>query len=492
MKANKAIAAYKRLRKQSLWQLLASDNGHIVIGLLQSHLYDDERKLPASILHERIGRELEELRGQGENLPQTAQGYIAGWLSAGYIERRFPVGATEEEYELSSSTVEVIRFISAIEKPHSAATESRLALVIQALLKLVKDTDTDKAQRISRLEQEKERITKEIENIEKGQMRVLSAESALEQAREIISLADELTGDFRRVRDQFDQLNRRLREQLMDEDGNRGEVLSSLFAGMDLIADSEAGRTFQAFWRLLTDPEQSATLDETLENVMTREFINQLDLKDRRSLLRMTQNLLDQGGTVHEVMQTFARSLKNFVQSREYLEQRRLKQLLNEAQRTALALKDKLKSTDELKYTLILTSSRIRSLSQWALYDPSHRILPDGMRDGDTPDINMESIAELVAQSEIDFRTLKENVRSVLETCSQASICDILEKHPATQGLGSIVGLVSLGSRYGYKTEEQETVSWAGPADAENNNQQVRSAQIPKIYFLREQLNEFV
>jgi len=485
MKANKAIAAYNRLRDQPLWRLLASDKGYIVIGLLQSHLYDGERNLPASIFHERIGRELEALRAQGENLPQTAQGYIAGWLADGYIERRFPAGATEEEYELSSATVEVIRFVSAIENPHSAATESRLALVIQALVELAKDTDTDKAQRINRLKQEQERITKEIETIQKGEMRVLPAESALERVREIISLSDELTGDFRRVRDQFDLLNRSLRERLMDDEGNRGEVLNSLFAGMDLIADSEAGRTFSAFWRLLTDPEQSTNLDDALENVMSREFIKQLSFKDRLALLRMTRNLLDQGGTVHEVMQTFARSLKNFVQSREYLEQRRLNQLLNEAQRTALTLKDKLKSTDDLKYTLVLTSSRLRSLSQWVLFDPSLKVLPDGMRDGDTTDIDMDFIAELVAQSEIDFRTLKENIRNVLETRSQATIYDILEKYPAAQGLGSVIGLISLGSRHGCKTENHETVSWIG------SDQQMRSAQIPQIYFLREQTDEF-
>lgn len=73
MKADKTIATYRRMRRQSLWRLLASDNGPTVIGLLQTHLYENERGLPASIFHERIGRDLEELRAQGEDFPQTAQ-----------------------------------------------------------------------------------------------------------------------------------------------------------------------------------------------------------------------------------------------------------------------------------------------------------------------------------------------------------------------------------------------------------------------------------
>ena len=485
MKADKVIAIYRRMRKEPLWRLLASANGPFVIGLLQSHLYESERSLPASILHERIGRDLEVLRAQGEDFPQTAQAYIAGWLAEGYLERRFPAGANEEEYELSTAAVEAIRFLSSLEQPHSAATESRLALVIQALVKLAEDTDTDQARRIERLEAEKTRIEKEIEDIQDGRMRVIPYPSALEQIREIISLADELTGDFRRVRDQFDQINRKLREQLIDNEGSRGGVLDSVFAGYDQIDESEAGKTFTAFWRLLTDPEQSAVFDEALENIMRREFFNQLELKDRRFLRRMTGNLLEQGGMVHNVQQDLARSLKHFVQSREYLEQRRLNQILKDAQRAAKAIKDEVKTTVTIK-DLVLTSSSIRSFSQWVLYDPATQALPSGMYDGDIPDIDFNSVAELIVQSEIDFRSLKANVREVVEKLSQASIYDVLEHYPAAQGLGSVIGLITLGSRYGIKSENNETVSWVG------NDSQQRSAKIPKIFFLRERMNELV
>jgi len=486
VKADKHIATYRRMRNQPLWRLLASGNGPTVIALLQSHLYENERSLPASILFERLMRDLEELRAQGDEFPQTAQAYVANWLSDGYLERRFPLGASEEEYELSTATVEAIRFLSAIADPHSAATESRLSLVIQALADLAEDTDADKQRRIGRLKAEQTRIDREIEAIQKGQIRVLPRDSALERTREIISLADDLTGDFRRVRDQFEQLNRNLRERIMDSEGNRGEVLDSLFAGIDLIVESEAGRTFSAFWRLLTDPEQAAMLEESLDSVMSREFVGELDLRERRFLLRLTRNLLEQGGAVHEVLQTFARSLKHFVQSREYLEQRRVNQLLNEAQRAALEIKDEVKATESLEHSLELTSSRLRSLSQWVLYDPLLQVAPEGMREGELPPIDLDSVSDLVAQSEIDFRTLKEHVGSLLEEREQASIGDVLERFPATQGLGSVVGLLALGSRHGIKGDSVEAVSWVGEDD------QRRRARIPKIYFLRDRFDELV
>ncbi|HEX8403350.1 MAG TPA: DUF3375 domain-containing protein, partial [Duganella sp.] len=350
--------------------------------------------------------------------------------------------------------------------------------------RLAEDTDADKARRVHGLRAEQERIEREIAAIEQGVLHILPEAAALERTREIITLADGLTGDFRRVRDQFEQLNRDLRARIMENDGHRGEVLDSLFAGIDLITDSEAGRTFAAFWRLLTDPEQSATLEQALDQLLSRAFVASLDTQERKFLLRLTRTLLEQGGMVHDVLQSFARSLKHFVQSREFLEQRRLNTLLRQAQLAALGLKDAVKATDTLHYALPLTSSKLASLSQWVLHDPAMQALPGAMRDGEAAPIGLDSVGELVAQSEIDFRSLKRDVLAVLERQSQASVADVLRAHPAAQGLGSVLGLLALGSRHGVIAGHSETVGWTG------GDQQARSASIPVIYFVKERANE--
>src|SRR6185437_8490616 len=148
-------------------------------------------------------------------------------------------------------------------------------------------------------------------------------------------------------------------------------------------------------WRLLTDPEQSAALEQTLDQVLTRDFAGRLEQRERRFLLRMTRALLEQGGSVHEVLQTFARSLKHFVQSREYLEQRRLNQTLREAQSAALALKEDVRPAEALAYSLQLSSGRVRSLSQWKLYDPALHTIEGGMPAGDAAGLDLETVGEL-------------------------------------------------------------------------------------------------
>jgi len=238
MKGERAIATYRRLREQALWRLLAADNGPVVIGLLETHLLEDARSQSASVLYERLGKSIEDLRSHGHHLPQSPQLYVADWLAAGYIERRFPPGATEEEYELSSATEGAIRFVSSLAEPRTTATESRLAVVMQQLVRLAEQTDANPETRIAALLTERARIDEQIDAIRSGRMPSLEGPRALERVREIIALADGLAGDFRRVRDQFEALNRDLRERIMDEESSRGEVLEQLFAGADLIAES--------------------------------------------------------------------------------------------------------------------------------------------------------------------------------------------------------------------------------------------------------------
>lgn len=486
MKQLRGVSELRALRAQPLWKLLAADKAVAVVGMLQALLLEKDKTLPASALYEWLGRMLEELRGSGEELPQTAQAYVADWLAQGWLTRRLPAGANEEQFELSADAATAIRFVTSLLRRRTLATESRLATVIQQVLRLAEETETNPDTRIDALLAERERLDREIETVRVRGVIALPEPRALERVREIIALSDELAGDFHRVRDDFDQLNRGLRESLMENEGSRGDVLDGLFAGVDHIGESEAGKTFSAFWRLLTDPEQSEALRDALERVAQRPFARQLDARERKFLLNLTNLLSEEGSGVHEVLQNFARSLKSFVQSREFLEQRRLHTLLKRATQAALAARGQLRATQPLDYELSLTSSRIRSVSQWSLYDPAERVVDARMCAAERSDIDLETIAALVRESEIDFRTLRRNVRASLEERAQASIGYVLDRFPAEQGLGSLVGYVALGVKHGERTAEFETVHWIGKDNLG------RHARLPTIYFVRERYGELI
>lgn len=486
MKALRSAAALRNLREQPLWRLLAANKGPVVIALLQSLFVESEQTLPSSVLHERLTRHIEALRAVGEELPQSPQAYVAEWLSQGWLIRRFPAGASEEEFELSVDALTALRFVTGLLKPRTTATESRLSVVIHQLSRLAEETNTNPQARLAALHAERDRIDRAIEEVERGGIKALAPDRAVERAREVIALAQELAADFRSVRDEFERLNRGLRQSLMENEGSRGDVLEQLFAGVDLIGESDAGRTFHAFWRLLTDSEQAATLRESLDEVTGRPFARQLESQERKFLLGLTGALLNEGRGVHDVLQHFARSLKSFVQSREFLEHRRLHGLLKAATQAALGAKDKVRPNEQVGFELMQSSSRIRSVSQWVLYDPAERVTDSSMQSAEPSELDLETVGELVRQSEIDFRTLKAHVRAILERQSQVSIAQVLAEYPAEQGLGSVVGYIALGSNHGEVTDGTELVVWEGDDEVQ------RRAKVPTIYFMRERYLELV
>jgi len=488
MKLQARIAGYRRLREQALWRLLAADHAPEIIGLLQTVLMDGERKLGASVLLERLQYQLDTLNASElpRELPRTAQAYVADWLSKGILERRLPDDALEEEYELSAQAAQAIRFIGGLDAQRSAATESRLALVIEQLVRLAEQTETDPAARLSALYAERDRIDAEIARIGTGKVAAIDGKRALERTREIIQLADELTEDFRRVRDDFERLNREFRERIIDDEGERGDVLDRLFEGVDVIGESEAGRSFNAFWNLLNDVEQSAQLDAALEEVLSRNFARKLQRNERQFLRGITGVMLERGGEVHDVLQNFARSLRGFVQSRGYLEQRRLNQLLKQAQAEALQLRDSVHTRQRTSYTLQLTTSRLRSLSQWKLHDPRSTRIDGRIDRSGGAAISLDSVSELVAQSEINFRGLRRDLHELLDTHDQLSIGQVLLQKPAEQGLGSVIGYLSLATRHGVVADgEWEAISWLG------GDGSWRHARVPLVWFLKEKRNEF-
>jgi hypothetical protein len=90
-------AELRQLREQPQWRLLAADKAPIVLALLKLRFEGGERRVAASLLHERVGQDLQALRAAGEDLPRTPQAYVADWLAERWIARRLPAGAPEGE-----------------------------------------------------------------------------------------------------------------------------------------------------------------------------------------------------------------------------------------------------------------------------------------------------------------------------------------------------------------------------------------------------------
>lgn len=483
MKAVTAFPTFQRQRALPLWKLLAADNAPAVIAILSEHLYEADH-MRASEFFARVEKSLEELRAIGTDMPSTAREYVAQWLAAGLLERTLPKESDEEVYSLTAASAEAVRFVTGMGRPRPEATESRLALVMQALSKLEEDTDADGERRARRLKEERHRLLREIEALESGKVTVLDRDTSLERVREILSLFEGLVGDFHRVKEQFEELHSDLRRQIMSSEVTRGAVLEDIFAGMDLIRSSAAGRTFFAFWRLLNDPEQTARLEEAIDAVLDRDFAGDMTAEERRALRFLRRSLLDKGSDVQETTRRLAHGLRCFVESRQYMEEHRLNRLIAEAMRAGMDAAAQCNAVTPTGISLSHTGFTPESVSQLQFYDPYEQGLPPPLEDGTAPPASLEAVGERILRSEINMRELRRNIVDVLSSKSQATVGEVLEAHPATQGFGSVIGLIELAFRFGHEGTGAETLVWKGLDGIE------RSASVKQLFFVKDTIDE--
>lgn len=481
MKVSRTSGVLKKLRDQPLWRLLAASKSTTIIAVLHSLLMESDKVLPSSVLTTKLAETLNALRDAGEDFPQTAQVYIADWMREGWLTRRLAPGADQEEYELTPDASAAIRFTMGIAQPRRIATESRLTTVLSRISDLATDTNTDIKSRMDALYAERARIDAELDDLARGKVKTLPEDRALERLKEIIFLADDLAADFHHVRAEFERLNRQLRANLLERTGTRGEVLEDIFEEVDNVSQSEAGRTFFAFWNLLIDPQQSTILLDALEDLTQKPFASKLDAKERRFLRDLKEILLMEGQSVHNALQTFARGLKTFVQSREFQEHRRIMSTIRSAQLAALEVKESLRYNQEIGMELTLSTSTIRSVTQWQLHDPSDAEKAPPMQEAVASEISLDSIASLVKAADIDMRTLRSNIKTALELRNPVFLSELIQDFGSPQGLGTVIGYLHIGVKQGMvDPAHKATITWTG-MDGVN-----RCATVPHVTFYKD------
>ncbi len=462
------IAEAHRLRRLSAehagWTLLRMDLAAPVLAMLGRHFDRATRRLPAPELFSRLDSDLLDLRENGFDLPRTAQAYCADWVRAGILLRRADETAREETLEPSEKTFAALAFVSGLEDQTSTITESRLTTLSTQLSALSRDSDPSAATRLQALHAERAAIDAQIAAVESGDFPVLDDVRAAERAREILALAAEIPGDFARVRADLEALNRSLRAALLEESHESAEALSDVFRGVDLIGQSDAGRSFNAFYDMILDPERGALVDGWIDTVLARPFARGLTADQRRGLRRLLSDIEETGAEVHATMTGLSRSLRHFVQSRHFETQRRMQRLLRQTQQKAVRVAASTRPQDTLDLVLTRVGMSIESIAALRLHNPSDDVVAESVEPISAETIDLDALRTLVRASEIDMDELTRNIAEVLRRDGQASIGSVLTAYPATQGLASVVGLVVLAFEHGAAVGGAERVEWTSTA----------------------------
>ncbi|MDQ7044294.1 MAG: DUF3375 domain-containing protein [Sulfurimonas sp.] len=371
--------------------------------------------------------------------PKTAKEYLDDFVNDknGYL-RKYHGDSDEPLYELTPPTSKALEFIESLKKNEFIASQSKFNIVFELLQELEFETNMDTKQRIEKLLEQKREIDQQIEDIKnKKDLRFDSA-----RIKEHYMLLDEIVRklkyDFSQMEYNFRDLNKLAMEQITLRDTLKSGVLESVFEVENEIRQSDQGKSFFAFWQLLTDGDKNKKLEEMLENLYKIKTIKAFDSDEK--LKNMKYDLLKSADKIYRVSAKLIEQLRRFIDDRIWIENKRVLDLCKNIEKTALDLKQN--EPKQRNFFHIKGSNvKIDSIGSKKLFTPKKRELFKNEELEEVIDVNMDSFYNLFY---VDEDELKQNIATLLLHKKQVTLLEVLQKYPIKKGISEVVAYVSI------------------------------------------------
>ena len=468
------------------WQLLRADHAPLVISFFyREFIALNIRTLSQSEMEAKLEDELFQLREVlgAEAFPKSARQYLNDWTSdeKGWLRKFYPNSSDEPHFDLTPAAEKAIRWLDSLSGSSFIGTESRLRTVFDLLQQIVAGTETSAETRIHELEKRRAEIDSQILRLQAGEVNVLDNTSLKDRFQQVSMLARSLLGDFREVEHNFRQLDRRIRVQIAEWEGRKGELLAKVFGARDAIADTDQGRSFRAFWEFIMSSRRREEFGNLLDQVFEMEAIK--ELKPDLRLKRIHYDWFDAGERTQRTVARLSQQLRRFLEDQVYLENRRIIQIFQKIESKAVKLRDKPPSDRNFFAIDEPGGVAIELPMERPLYSipfkPRYEKL---ICSGDDSEVDAEA---LFSQLVVDREEIQDHIQTMLRTESQVSVAEIIRRFPLKYGLSELVAYLSIAGedpRAFFDESVEEVVEWP------DGEVKCRKAKIPRIIFTRNNL----
>lgn len=460
--------AFKLLRSRSL---------PLIISFLHREFKGGEQlSIPYTLLISKLADYLEELNYWDEeeetqpgkmllDYDERAKLFIDKWDRDRYL-RIVVDDHTKDALVLLSKHVEkVFQVFNLLQEKDFIGTESKFKDIFNKLADLIENANPDKEKRLEDLEKRKKGIEEEIRRI-KTDGYIVTYEDYQIKSRfdDVNRLANELIGDFKEVEDNFKDITRKIYEKQQDTQLTKGRLLRETFDAIYELRATSQGKSFYAFWQFMIDDESQERLHK-----LTQEIYNLL--KERgitytsRSLRKLKYLLHAAGRKVLEKNDLLADKLSKEIVSRDQLERKKTKELMNGIRQAALRM---MNAPPDREYYLEIDGEP-------DLYLPMERKLSQKPEENkhvslmEKAQVNLHELndlAKIFSSDMIDKKALLANIHDMLNHKTQVSLKEVTEKYPITKGLAELLAYITLinqSSRYFFNTETSEDILFDQP-----------------------------
>jgi flagellar motility protein MotE (MotC chaperone) len=463
------------------WRFLAADSAPFIASFLyRTFIQTNIRTLPQQELASRLQDYLYFLQEQyGNNaFSKSVRHYLDDWSSDdhGWLRKYYPINSDELHYDITPATEKAIDWLASLGKHQFVGTESRLKSVFALLHEVTEGTEVDPQARIAELEKRKAQIEADIQRIREGQVALLDATQIKDRFLQMAGTARGLLSDFRTVEQNFRDLDRMVRERIATWEGSKGALLEEIFGERDVIADSDQGKSFRAFWDFLMSPARQGELSELLHSVLALEAVQELS-PDRR-LLRIHYDWMEAGEVAQRTVARLSEQLRRYLDDQVLGENRRIMRLIRDLEQSALAVHKQPPGPSWMD--LNEPAPAVNLALDRPLFRPAFKPkLAEGIVTEGGQDIPADALFQ---QTYVDKAQLAAAIRWSLQTRHQVSLAELTEDFPLQHGLAELITYLSLAAESDKAVideSRQQVLSWRDGSGVE------RRATLPLVVFTR-------
>ncbi len=250
--------------------LLRSTHAALHLALMAAHLGDgqivDGQTLTAAINADlpTLLRDLSETDSSDDDTVDMmdADRLLSRWTKRGWVYRSVDPATRVERYQLTSGAVAAVRQMRNLQRHSSVATESALAMVMAEMRHVATEANPDPFVRREAINAQIAALVAQRDALDQGALPEVNHRDLVDRVVALAHLVERIPADVARYGEQMHTNTATLlRQTLVDDPSEFGEVLARMFAGHDVIAESPEGQAFRAFATLIATPSQRSQLE---------------------------------------------------------------------------------------------------------------------------------------------------------------------------------------------------------------------------------------
>jgi hypothetical protein len=217
-----------------------------------------------------IENEVAQSDWEGEAPTNSTKFYIEDWCKNRWLSRHYSEKDGAYVYRITADTEQAILFVEqnlAKNRRSFVGTESNFSKILGALTELAEKTQTDPKVREAQLIAERDKIDAQIAELRKtGKPQTLDKTAVKSRVFDLINMTNRFLADFRSVEDSFRRQRDEIQSLYLGQERSRGDIIETALDAVELLKDSDEGRSFFGFQKMLRSSEDVDNLRLLIEH----------------------------------------------------------------------------------------------------------------------------------------------------------------------------------------------------------------------------------